>query len=48
MVIPVGDRDTQKMLCLTKKSAKHIVREAFDTFSFVPLLGEDGWNKASN
>lgn len=47
MVIPVGDRTTQKMLCLTKKSAKQILQESFDNFSFVPLLGEEGWNKAA-
>lgn len=47
LVIPVGDRDTQKMLCLTKKSDKHIIQESFDNFSFVPLLGEGGWKTAS-
>src|SRR5690606_10340961 len=43
LVIPVGNRSSQKMLRLTKKSANQIVQEEFDNFSFVPLLGEDGW-----
>ncbi len=45
LVIPVGDRNTQKMLKLTKKTEKHIVEESFDHFSFVPLLGEKGWGQ---
>lgn len=43
LVIPVGDRKTQAMLRLTKKSQKQIIREEFDGFAFVPLLGKDGW-----
>ncbi|MFC0261184.1 protein-L-isoaspartate(D-aspartate) O-methyltransferase [Fontibacter flavus] len=43
LVIPVGDRKTQKMLRLTKKTATKIVQEEFDNFAFVPLLGQDGW-----
>ena len=43
LVIPVGDRTSQKMLRLTKKSENEIVQEEFDNFSFVPLLGEEGW-----
>lgn len=43
LVIPVGDRKTQKMLRLTKKTATKIVQEEFDNFAFVPLLGADGW-----
>jgi len=43
LVIPVGDRKRQAMVKITKKSAKDIVREEFDGFAFVPLLGKDGW-----
>lgn len=43
MVIPVGNRSKQKMLRLTRRSEKQIVQEEFDHFSFVPLLGEEGW-----
>lgn len=43
LVIPVGDRKRQTMVKITKKSAKDIVREEFEGFSFVPLLGKEGW-----
>lgn len=43
LVIPVGDNQLQQMIRLVKKSRKKIVKESFDYFSFVPLLGEHGW-----
>jgi protein-L-isoaspartate(D-aspartate) O-methyltransferase len=43
LVIPVGDRATQKMVRLTKKSTSKIIQEEFDKFAFVPLLGKEGW-----
>jgi protein-L-isoaspartate(D-aspartate) O-methyltransferase len=43
LVIPVGNRKTQQMLRLTRKTDKQIIRENFDNFSFVPLLGDEGW-----
>lgn len=43
LVIPVGDRKTQKMMKLTKKTEKKIIQEEHDNFAFVPLLGEEGW-----
>ncbi len=43
LVIPVGDREKQKMVKITKRKNK-IEREEFDYFAFVPLLGEGGWN----
>ena len=45
LVIPVGNRKEQKMLKLIKSSPKKISKEEHNYFSFVPLLGEDGWNK---
>lgn len=42
LVIPVGDTKLQKMLRLTKKE-NQIIKEEYDNFSFVPLLGEHGW-----
>ncbi|MGB3183328.1 MAG: protein-L-isoaspartate(D-aspartate) O-methyltransferase [Cyclobacteriaceae bacterium] len=45
LVIPVGDSRTQKMLRLTRQGEKQVKREAFDNFSFVPLLGKFGWQK---
>ncbi len=42
LVIPVGDREKQKMIKVTKKKGK-LLKEEFDYFAFVPLLGELGW-----
>lgn len=44
LVIPVGDREKQVMVRITKKGTQ-LIREDFDYFSFVPLLGEQGWKK---
>ncbi len=43
LVIPVGDRERQKMLRIRRKGDK-LFREEFDHFAFVPLLGKEGWN----
>ncbi|MDI9356647.1 MAG: protein-L-isoaspartate(D-aspartate) O-methyltransferase [Chitinophagaceae bacterium] len=44
LIIPIGDRNSQKMYRFIKKSDTEIMQEYFtDTFRFVPLLGEDGW-----
>ncbi|UXX79314.1 protein-L-isoaspartate(D-aspartate) O-methyltransferase [Reichenbachiella carrageenanivorans] len=45
LVIPVGNRDQQKMLRLTKQPNGNITKEEYSNFSFVPLLGDDGWRK---
>ncbi len=42
LIIPVGDREKQKMLRITKKNGK-LIQEEFDNFAFVPLLGDQGW-----
>ncbi|MBS1490511.1 MAG: protein-L-isoaspartate(D-aspartate) O-methyltransferase [Bacteroidetes bacterium] len=42
MIIPVGNRETQRMIKLTKKRGE-ILKEEFNQFAFVPLLGESGW-----
>ncbi|MEX2512391.1 MAG: protein-L-isoaspartate(D-aspartate) O-methyltransferase [Cyclobacteriaceae bacterium] len=46
LVIPVGDKKTQSMLRLTKQTDKKILKEDFNNFSFVPLLGQEGWNNS--
>lgn len=43
LVIPVGDREKQKMVRIKKKGDK-LIKEEYDNFAFVPLLGEQGWN----
>lgn len=42
LVIPVGNRNSQCMLRITKKN-NELVTEKFNNFAFVPLLGNDGW-----
>ncbi len=44
LVIPVGDRERQKMVRIRKKGTS-LIKEDFDNFAFVPLLGEEGWEK---
>lgn len=44
LVIPVGDREKQRMVRIRKKNGK-LIKEEFDYFSFVPLLGQQGWRK---
>ena len=38
MVVPVGEGNVQRMLRLTKKADGTTTEEAFDNFSFVPML----------
>lgn len=45
LVIPVGDDKTQRMVRITKKEDNKLVKEEFDNFSFVPLLGKHGWKE---
>lgn len=44
LIIPVGDRERQKMLRITKLKGK-LKQEEFEFFAFVPLLGEQGWKQ---
>lgn len=43
LIIPVGDNETQKMYRITKVTENKLKKEEFDFFSFVPLLGKEGW-----
>jgi protein-L-isoaspartate(D-aspartate) O-methyltransferase len=45
LVIPIGDDKLQRMVRVTKKNENKVSKEYFDYFSFVPLVGEFGWNK---
>ena len=42
LIIPVGNRDKQVMLRITRKKDQ-LVTEEFENFAFVPLLGKEGW-----
>jgi protein-L-isoaspartate(D-aspartate) O-methyltransferase len=44
LIIPIGGKEKQQMVRIRKKNGK-LIREDFDYFAFVPLLGEQGWNK---
>ena len=43
LVIPVGNAKSQEMLRLTRLPDGKLREEKLDRFSFVPLLGQDGW-----
>lgn len=43
LIIPVGDEKKQQMVKLVKVDDKKVRKEVFDRFSFVPLLGDEGW-----
>ncbi|TGE24297.1 protein-L-isoaspartate(D-aspartate) O-methyltransferase [Hymenobacter aquaticus] len=45
LVIPVGDESTQRMMRVVRESEEEFVREEFEEFRFVPLLGQAGWQK---
>lgn len=42
LIIPVGNRERQVMMRITKKKGE-LIKEEFDHFAFVPLLGKEGW-----
>ena len=44
MVIPVGNDKQQQMLRVVKDLDGKIKKKAYDYFSFVPLVGKEGWN----
>ncbi|HEX8532041.1 MAG TPA: protein-L-isoaspartate(D-aspartate) O-methyltransferase [Cytophagales bacterium] len=43
LVIPVGSAKSQEMLRITRLPDGKLREEKLDRFSFVPLLGQDGW-----
>jgi protein-L-isoaspartate(D-aspartate) O-methyltransferase len=45
LIIPVGDSQTQRMVRVTREGPETFVREEFEDFRFVPLLGASGWSK---
>ena len=45
MVIPVGDRSSQKLHLLKKISESEFESEIIPEFTFVPLIGREGWEK---
>ena len=43
LVVPVGDQKQQKMIAIKKLSQNKASKKEFTHFSFVPLLGKNGW-----
>lgn len=43
LIIPVGGNNIQKMMRIVRRDEKRFTQEEFDNFSFVPLLGKNGW-----
>ena len=43
LVIPVGDRESQKMYRIIRSSEEEFERHHFGGFKFVPLIGNQGW-----
>ena len=48
LVIPVGNNKRQKMMLFEKINPTKVSKKEFPYFSFVPLLGEKGWNNKKN
>lgn len=44
MVIPVGDKQSQKMY-LVHREGEELRGEELDDFAFVPLIGKEGWTQ---
>ncbi len=45
LVIPVGDRHSQALKVLTKLSENEFHEKEIPHFTFVPLIGEEGWKE---
>jgi protein-L-isoaspartate(D-aspartate) O-methyltransferase len=45
LVIPVGPRDYQDLVVITRLSEEEYSKESFPRFIFVPLLGKNGWTR---
>jgi protein-L-isoaspartate(D-aspartate) O-methyltransferase len=43
MIIPVGQRQHQELLCLSRSEDGELQQEMIAPVSFVPLIGEEGW-----
>lgn len=45
LIIPVGNQQKQMMLEIQKVGEKRVRKKEHNHFSFVPLLGQHGWNE---
>ncbi len=44
LVIPVGDKNTQRLKIVTKIDEENFEEEDIPEFKFVPLIGKEGWS----
>lgn len=44
LVIPVGDRSTQILTVITKEDENTFSQKEIPSFTFVPLIGREGWD----
>lgn len=44
LVVPVGDKESQRMVRITRVSEDSYEEEQLNRFKFVPLIGESGWD----
>ena len=44
LVVPVGNKESQKMVRITRVSEDSYEEEQLQQFKFVPLIGEKGWD----
>lgn len=44
LVLPVGNRTSQALYCITRVNEKQFDEKRYTDFRFVPLIGEQGWN----
>jgi protein-L-isoaspartate(D-aspartate) O-methyltransferase len=45
LVIPLGDRNTQELILINKDMDNIIVQRSIGAVRFVPLIGEEGWER---
>jgi len=48
LVIPVGDKEEQKLMRVTKTEISGLIEENLGPVRFVPLIGTKGWNELNN
>ncbi len=46
MVIPIGNSDSQQMTVF-QRNGNDFIKERFQHFTFVPLIGKEGWNDSA-
>lgn len=48
LVIPVGDKGEQMLMCVKKTATSELIEENLGSVRFVPLIGTKGWSELNN